>query len=182
MEAQLVRQAQAGGNSDTAVASALIAMHMRNRDKVIPDTAGSSDDLASMVKLAQRGCHKDLEQDLPDLRDVQEVATPSEESRFEFASKAGVVGSLADTVSALLCCKREYTQPARKGDPSETDSLQYDKEGSLKDIDPKQDQYDYLNGVFIMDPRFLVFEFVSPFMLRCVELNVPYMTSIMCCS
>lgn len=164
MEKQLIKLAVDTNGTD-ARGSVLVAMSLR--ESADDDTLPTVEDPAAKLGLAQRGCHQEVHVQLPDLRNVRDA--PLGENKFSFSDQVGVMKSLADTVATFLCCTREFSQRS-KFDAAEPDkSLQFGNDGSLmSDSELKA----HTAGEFILDPRFLVFEFVSPFMLRGMQVDI----------
>lgn len=104
------------------------------------------DSIGRQLELARRGCHAGPDCLLPDLRQFK--AADADSLVFSGGAKASVLQSTADALTALLCSKREYAT-----------------------IEPSATVWTAESTVSI-DPRFLAFEFVSPFMLRKMQVDI----------
>jgi hypothetical protein len=107
------------------------------------------DELGAQLELARRGCHAGADCILPDMRRFRAVDADS--LAFSIGAQASVLRSTADALTALLLSKREYASTA-------SSDLRRSKTTR--------------STIVCLDPRFLVFEFVSPFMLRKMQVDI----------
>ena len=173
-ETKWLEKARSKRDQLRATARVLIAMDaagtdsQEDEDMVAVVAESSRDDkLDQQVYLAQRGCHLDGVI-LPDLRGLS-FSKQDVELTISYADQAGVVQSLTDTVIALLCSKRQYSQRSKSELQYKTKS---DKTSPVGTLLSEEELGSTSKDSFLIDPRFLVFEFVSPFMLRGMQVDI----------